>query len=37
VTYLPGNHDAESFWQLGIQTTLGEQGLVDGFAYYYLA
>ena len=37
VTYLPGNHDAESFWNPGIQTTLREQGLVDEFAYFYLA
>ena len=37
MAYLPGNHDAESFWQPGIQTTLREQGLVDEFAYFYLA
>jgi len=37
VIYLPGNHDAESFWNLEIQETLRERGLVDEFAYYYLA
>jgi UDP-2,3-diacylglucosamine pyrophosphatase LpxH len=37
VIYLPGNHDAESFWNQGIQETLRERGLVDEFAYYYLA
>jgi hypothetical protein len=37
VTYLPGNHDAESFWNPEIQETLRERGLVDDFAYYYLA
>ncbi len=37
VIYLPGNHDAESFWNPGIQETLQERGLVDEFAYYYLA
>ena len=37
VIYLPGNHDAESFWNAEIQETLGERGLVDEFAYYYLA
>ena len=37
VIYLPGNHDAESFWNPGIQETLRERGLVDEFAYYYLA
>src|SRR5215204_5849692 len=36
VIYLPGNHDAESFWNPGIQKTLRERGLVDEFAYYYL-
>ena len=35
VIYLPGNHDAESFWNPGIQETL--RGLVDEFAYRYLA
>jgi UDP-2,3-diacylglucosamine pyrophosphatase LpxH len=37
VIYLPGNHDAESFWNPGIQETLQERGLVDEFAHYYLA
>jgi UDP-2,3-diacylglucosamine pyrophosphatase LpxH len=37
VIYLPGNHDAESFWNPEIQKTLRERGLVDEFAYYYLA
>ncbi len=37
VIYLPGNHDAESFWNPKIQETLRERGLVDEFAYYYLA
>jgi UDP-2,3-diacylglucosamine pyrophosphatase LpxH len=37
VIYLPGNHDAESFWNPEIQETLRERGLVDEFAYYYLA
>jgi UDP-2,3-diacylglucosamine pyrophosphatase LpxH len=37
VIYLPGNHDAESFWNPEIQDTLRDRGLVDEFAYYYLA
>ena len=37
VIYLPGNHDAESFWNKEIQAMLRERGLVDEFAYYYLA
>jgi len=37
VIYLPGNHDAESFWNPEIQETLREQRLVDEFAYRYLA
>jgi UDP-2,3-diacylglucosamine pyrophosphatase LpxH len=37
VVYLPGNHDAELFWNPGIQETLRERGLVDEFAYRYLA
>jgi UDP-2,3-diacylglucosamine pyrophosphatase LpxH len=37
VVYLPGNHDAESFWNPRVQETLRERGLVDEFAYYYLA
>jgi UDP-2,3-diacylglucosamine pyrophosphatase LpxH len=37
MVYLPGNHDAESFWNPQIQETLRERGLVDEFAYTYLA
>src|SRR5215212_8085453 len=37
VIYVPGNHDAESFWNPEIQETLREGDLVDEFAYYYLA
>jgi UDP-2,3-diacylglucosamine pyrophosphatase LpxH len=37
VIYLPGNHDAESFWNPGVEETLRERGLVDEFAYRYLA
>ena len=37
VIYLPGNHDAESFWNPRVQETLRRLGLVDEFAYYYLA
>ncbi|MGH3148468.1 MAG: hypothetical protein ACRDTR_22025, partial [Rubrobacter sp.] len=37
VTYLPGNHDAEGWWNPRIQETLRERGLVDEFAYHYLA
>jgi len=37
VIYLPGNHDAESFWNADIQDTLRARGLVDEFAYSYLA
>jgi len=37
VIYLPGNHDAESFWNPGVQETLRRLGLVDEFAYFYLA
>lgn len=37
VVYLPGNHDAEAFWNPEIQRTLRERGLVDEFAYSYLA
>lgn len=37
VVYLPGNHDAESFWNPEIQETLKQRGLVDEFWYYYLA
>lgn len=35
VIYLPGNHDAEGWWNSEIQETLREQGLVDEFPYYY--
>src|ERR671916_1408574 len=37
IIYLPGNHDAESFWNPEIQKTLRGRGLVDEFAYHYLA
>jgi UDP-2,3-diacylglucosamine pyrophosphatase LpxH len=37
VVYIPGNHDAEGWWNPGIQETLRRRGLVDEFAYYYLA
>src|SRR5215213_8100665 len=37
VIYLPGNHDAEMWWNPEIQETLKEQGLVDEFALSYLA
>jgi UDP-2,3-diacylglucosamine pyrophosphatase LpxH len=37
VIYLPGNHDAESFWNREIQKALRERGLVDQFAYCYVA
>jgi UDP-2,3-diacylglucosamine pyrophosphatase LpxH len=37
VIYLPGNHDAEAFWNPEVQNTLRAQGMVDEFAYYYLA
>ena len=37
VVYLPGNHDAEAWWNPGIQETLKAAGLVDEFAYSYLA
>ncbi len=37
VVYLPGNHDAEVWWNPGIQETLRSTGLVDEFAYSYLA
>jgi UDP-2,3-diacylglucosamine pyrophosphatase LpxH len=36
VIYLPGNHDAEGWWNPEIQETLREQGLVDEFPYYYV-
>jgi len=37
VVYLPGNHDAEGWWNPEIQNALHKQGLIDEFAYYYLA
>ena len=37
VIYLPGNHDAEAWWNPRVQQTLRERGLVDRFAYSYLA
>ncbi len=37
VVYLPGNHDAEVWWNPDIQETLREAGMVDEFAYNYLA
>lgn len=37
VIYLPGNHDAEAWWNPGIQATLRGAGVVDEFAYNYLA
>ncbi len=37
VVYLPGNHDAEMWWNPKIRKTLKERGLVDEFAFSYLA
>jgi UDP-2,3-diacylglucosamine pyrophosphatase LpxH len=37
VVYMPGNHDAEMWWNPRIQETLQERGLVDEFALSYLA
>ena len=37
VIYLPGNHDAEVWWNPGLQETLRKAGVVDEFAYSYLA
>jgi UDP-2,3-diacylglucosamine pyrophosphatase LpxH len=37
VTYLPGNHDAEAWWNPEIQAELLEAGLVHGFALSYAA
>ena len=37
VVYLPGNHDAEMWWNPQIQQTLRERGLVDEFALSYEA
>ena len=35
VIYLPGNHDAEVWWNPAVQKTLREEGLVDEFALSY--
>lgn len=35
VAYLPGNHDAELWWNPDIQRTLRAEGLVDEFALSY--
>src|ERR687894_2188487 len=37
VMYLPGNHDAEMWWNPRIQETLRKRGLVDEFALSYEA
>src|SRR5918998_2027264 len=37
VVYMPGNHDAEMWWNPKIQKTLRERGLVDEFALSYSA
>ena len=37
VIYLPGNHDAEAWWNPEIGETLRGAGVVDEFAYSYLA
>jgi UDP-2,3-diacylglucosamine pyrophosphatase LpxH len=37
VVYLPGNHDAEMWWNEDIHRTLREEGLVDEFALSYAA
>src|SRR5918995_2924028 len=37
VVYLPGNHDAETWWNPRIQETLRKRGLVDEFALSYEA
>jgi hypothetical protein len=34
---LPGNHDAEVWWNPAVQETLREKGLVDEFAFSYAA
>src|SRR5918999_605946 len=33
IIYLPGNHDAEVWWNPGVQKTLREERLVDEFAF----
>ncbi len=37
VVYMPGNHDAEAWWNPRIQKTLRKSGLVDEFALSYVA
>jgi UDP-2,3-diacylglucosamine pyrophosphatase LpxH len=37
VIYLPGNHDAEMWWNPDIRTTLEKEGLVHEFALSYTA
>jgi UDP-2,3-diacylglucosamine pyrophosphatase LpxH len=37
VIYLPGNHDAEVWWNPAVQKTLREERLVDEFALSYAA
>jgi UDP-2,3-diacylglucosamine pyrophosphatase LpxH len=37
VIYLPGNHDAEVWWNPAVQKTLREEGLVDELALSYAA
>ena len=37
VVYLPGNHDAEVWWNAQIRSTLREEGLVDEFVLSYAA
>jgi Calcineurin-like phosphoesterase len=37
VVYLPGNHDAEVWWNDGIRATLDREGLVHRFALSYSA
>jgi UDP-2,3-diacylglucosamine pyrophosphatase LpxH len=37
VVYLPGNHDAEMWWNKEIQAELRDQGLVHEFALTYVA
>jgi UDP-2,3-diacylglucosamine pyrophosphatase LpxH len=37
VTYLPGNHDAEIWWNADIRSCLDREGLVHGFTLSYAA
>jgi Calcineurin-like phosphoesterase len=37
VVYLPGNHDAEMWWNPGVRATLEREGLVHEFALSYSA